>query len=553
MMSKRVVQAAWMAALLLSGSCAKPLTELVVVVRADVPDLSSVTIAVTTPAGAVAFDETETVSGPEALPLTLSLTRDRAPFGPVTVRVVGAGSASGRIERTVSTSFVEGSRRRLEILLEGACGGTSCSPSETCVAGTCGAANVDPASLPVFDGTVPTVDAQAPSLDAGAPDTGTPDAGPPDAGPPDAGPPDAGPRPCDGLCAGTELCVYDQCLARPWTSVAVGDGHVCIVAEAPGPVLCTGANANGQLGDGTTTSSPRWVRVSGLADAVEVSAGRGHTCAVTAGGNVLCWGGNEALQLGAPGTVARSEVPVAIAGLSGTSVHVSAGENHNCAAVDGALYCWGGNTVGQLGDGTTTSRAEIGMPIGTPGRPMFGGVTSVAAGSNFTCAIDGVALFCWGNNAQGQLGDGTTTPRRVPTAVSAPTATDPVQVVVGRSHACARIRRGAVACWGNNSVGQLGNGTTMSRGSGDLTTDFGVAASLGSGTQHVVARRSDGQVWGWGDNLARQLDPMLPAVNSMPARLGGAVLTDALWAGYSTSCWWTSGVGPTCIGRVALP
>lgn len=196
-------------------------------------------------------------------------------------------------------------------------------------------------------------------------------------------------------------------------AVAAGDTHTCAVTTAGG-VRCWGRNAHGQLGDGTTTSRPVPTDVPGLADVTAIAAGVAHTCALTAAGSVTCWGLNEDGQLGDAST-ASSAVPVDVVGLGSDVAAIAAGFWHTCAVMmTGGLQCWGGNSLGHLGDGTTTNRST---PVDVVG--LSSGVITVSAGESHTCALTVAAgVTCWGWNVDGQLGDGTNTSSTIPVDVS---------------------------------------------------------------------------------------------------------------------------------------
>ncbi len=240
--------------------------------------------------------------------------------------------------------------------------------------------------------------------------------------------------------------------------IALGNQNTCALTQT-GAVLCWGYNANGQLGDGTTTYRSVPVAVSGLSSGVvAIAAGDSHTCAVTQAGAVLCWGYNVNGQLG-DGTTTDRLTPVVVSGLSSGVVAIAASGNQTCALTQaGAVQCWGYNVYGQLGDGTTTSRLT---PVPVSG--LSSGVVGIALGNQNTCALTQAgAVQCWGYNGYGQLGDGTTTTRLTPVAVSG-LSSGVVALEVGANHSCALTQAGAVLCWGSNSSGKLGDGTNTSR------------------------------------------------------------------------------------------
>jgi alpha-tubulin suppressor-like RCC1 family protein len=198
-----------------------------------------------------------------------------------------------------------------------------------------------------------------------------------------------------------------------FAQLSAGYGHECGVTPA-GAAYCWGVNFSGELGAGTNNSALFPTLVLGGLTFAQVSAGQYRTCGVTTAGAAYCWGQNFAGQLG-DGTTTDRTSPVPVLG-EFTFAQVSVGPVglHNCGVTTvGAAYCWGWNALGQLGDGTTTDRTS---PV-----PVLGGLTfaRVSAGNGHTCGVttDGVA-YCWGNNNYGQLGNGTTTNSSVPVKVA---------------------------------------------------------------------------------------------------------------------------------------
>lgn len=246
-------------------------------------------------------------------------------------------------------------------------------------------------------------------------------------------------------------------------ALTAGDTHTC--AHMAGGVKCWGSNSSGQLGDGSTTdrSTPVWV--SGLGGGVStVDGGTLHTCATLSAGGARCWGDNSSGQLG-DGTTINRTTPVAVSGLSGYVLGIAAGGFHSCSVdLSGPPRCWGWNAFGQLGDGTTTDRVT---PVAVSSLPA--GAIDIAAGFDHTCAITpSYGLLCWGVNTNGELGDGSTADRHTPVTVCAdPACSSPIydifNVSVGGDHTCAMAMTGGPWCWGENTNGQLGDGTNAQR------------------------------------------------------------------------------------------
>jgi alpha-tubulin suppressor-like RCC1 family protein len=241
---------------------------------------------------------------------------------------------------------------------------------------------------------------------------------------------------------------------RAATAVAVGGQHACAVLRGGG-VECWGANADGELGDGTRTDARLPVRTTGLRrPARSVTAGLAHTCVLLAGGSVECWGSNANGELG-NGTMVDSPTPVAVHGLAAPAVAIDAGDAHTCALLrTGAVQCWGWNIEGQLGDGGGSDSAT---PVSVSGLAR---AIAIAAGGSHTCAlVRSGSVRCWGANLYGQLGNGTTSDSAVPVAASG-LGSGVSAIAAGLYHSCALLTGGSVSCWGWNAQGQLGNGTT---------------------------------------------------------------------------------------------
>ena len=244
------------------------------------------------------------------------------------------------------------------------------------------------------------------------------------------------------------------------TDITAGDQYACAVLRS-GAIQCWGRNTKGQLGNGSKMNSDIPVQVNGLTHGVvSVAAGASATCALLATGAVQCWGSNNVGQLGI-GLANDSELtPQQVSGLTNGVVGLSVGDQNACALLNnGAVMCWGDNTYGQLGNGASGPGVFSTVPVPVSG--LSSGVIGLSSGYGFNCALmnDG-RVKCWGNNAQGELGDGTTTASSTPVSVS--NITDAVAISTGNQYACALLKTGSVMCWGDNAKGQFGDGTTMS-------------------------------------------------------------------------------------------
>lgn len=237
-----------------------------------------------------------------------------------------------------------------------------------------------------------------------------------------------------------------------FASITAGYDHSCGVTLA-GAAYCWGDNTGGELGDGTTSRRSTPVAVTGGLTFRSVSPGRLFTCGVTTGNVGYCWGNNSNGQIG-DGTTAQRNFPVLVGGgLSWNTV--GAGGFHACGlTIAGPAYCWGANFSGQLGTGGISSTSGPSSPVPVAGGLVF---TSLTAGNRHTCGLTaGGTAYCWGDNADALVGDGTTVNRLVPAPVAGGLTFS--RISAGRFHTCAVATSNLAYCWGNNFSGQVGSG-----------------------------------------------------------------------------------------------
>lgn len=336
-----------------------------------------------------------------------------------------------------------------------------------------------------------------------------------------------------------------------FTQISAGWSHTCGVTGG-GNVYCWGDNRAGQLGNGEGGErgalSVEPTRVASEAHFAQVSAGYVHTCGVTEGGSAYCWGRNRG-RLG-DGTTAEHLKPVPVAGRVSFE-RVRSGWVHTCGlATDGTVYCWGYNTHGALGDGTTTHRRE---PVPVAGEHSFVQLSVAASSgpgtvhSSHSCGVTKAGkTYCWGYNSHGQLGDGSTTHRREPVAVTTERKFE--RVATGAAYTCGVTEEGEAYCWGRNEQGQLGNGDTA-----DQREPVPVATKQAfveiTAARHTCGLTIDSAIYCWGDNRDGQLGDRTKTARSEPVPLGGADLTfGRVSAGDQHACELTEGGGLYCWG-----
>jgi alpha-tubulin suppressor-like RCC1 family protein len=303
----------------------------------------------------------------------------------------------------------------------------------------------------------------------------------------------------DGTRADRSLPLPVAALGSWVRQIAVGSTHACALMN-DGSVQCWGENGFGQLGDGDPTIRFRSVPgpVPSLGTSVsQIAAGFDDMCALMNDGSARCWGNNNFGQLG-DGTVSVQNVPVTVKIASNNIKQIAAGSTHACALLtDNSVRCWGSNSAGQLGDGSTVKRSLV--PVSVPA--LGNAVSQLALGAFHSCArMNDGSLRCWGYNASGQLGDGSTTNRNLPISPSGiPTSVS--QMALGTAHTCVLTIDGGLRCWGSNNYGDLGDGSTTNRSLPGLVTAGGIQfKQVASGWAQTCALANDGSVRCWGYN-----------------------------------------------------
>lgn len=340
-----------------------------------------------------------------------------------------------------------------------------------------------------------------------------------------------------GAVATTVVALVAAALAVPAAAeaprivqISAGDTHTCALDDT-GQVWCWGKNDKGQIGDGTTDNERLTpVRVSNLGNAAQVAAGWRHTCAVLRNGRAKCWGFNTSGQIG-DNTTADRPFPVRVHRVRGAT-QIAADGHNSCAVLgDGRAKCWGWNANGQIGDGTTTDRRRA-----VRVHRLRRDAAQIEVGSGYACALLGRGIAkCWGKNSLGELGDGTTTQRLTPVRVRR--LRGAVQIGIGERHGCALLENGRAKCWGQGGSGQLGDGTETDRRTPVRVRRLRGAVQIAAGRGHSCAVLDNGRAkcWGAGGNgqLGIGTNPFEQLTPIRVRRLRGVI---QLAAGRSHSC-----------------
>ncbi|MEV6487528.1 hypothetical protein AB0M20_02645 [Actinoplanes sp. NPDC051633] len=252
-------------------------------------------------------------------------------------------------------------------------------------------------------------------------------------------------------------------LTREPGAVAAGRAHTCALdwfGDGDGGALyCWGDNAEGQVGDGTTT--PRTAPVKVGSKILQVATGADHTCVIKDNQDVACWGRNDVGQLGTGAAGGSESTAQPVAGL-GDVIDLAAGGDTTCAIdEDGAAWCWGSDADGQVGDAAANSGSTA-TPVKVDTTEEF---TQIDVGGRHACAVteDG-AVWCWGSDSDGQLGDDAAiADHDAPVQVKLPPAVDVYTVSAGGNSTCTVTTLGLAMCWGDNDEGQLGVGNRTDR------------------------------------------------------------------------------------------
>lgn len=366
-------------------------------------------------------------------------------------------------------------------------------------------------------------------------------------------------RPCNFLSI--LLFAAVACPPAPAATLAAGASHTCAIGEASREMRCWGLGADGRLGNGSgpqvdrAAPFPVGTTVSGWRS---VAIGENHSCAIAADGAVYCWGLNSSGQLG-DGTAVMRNSPVAVVGLGSGVVKLALGSAHSCALMQsGKVNCWGYGAYGQLGSGQTSNQT-------TPAEVLtLSDAVDIGAGSEHTCvALNDTTVKCWGRNHVGQVGDGSIVNRTTP--VFASVGLSAVELAIGNYHSCARSAAGAVRCWGYNAQGELGTGNLTDSWVGVQVSGLASGVSrVVAGGYHSCALAAGAVLKCWGHNSTGQIGNTTTTTAATPvdvANLGIAVAEIAAGryhtcvraSGNRIHCWGHAGSGRAGVGDTQVP
>lgn len=326
------------------------------------------------------------------------------------------------------------------------------------------------------------------------------------------------------------VCACAVVASPTWAQTVSANADHTLVVKPDGSLWGWGGNSNGQLGINSTTRQDLPVAVSTLSSGVVgVAAGQMHSLALKSDGTVWAWGWNGSGQLGLGDTTQRL-VPVQIPTFTNV-VAIAAGTSHSVAVKsDGTVWIWGANNVGQLGTSESSSTVRN-SPFQIS---SLSGVTAITSRANHTLALksDGT-VAAWGQNSNGQLGNGGTTNQFAPVSVSSLTSVTAISA--GDAHSLALKSDGAAWGWGWSGSGQVGNGSFSSQ----ITTpvavsNLGAVVAIAAGGRHSLALRADGTALAWGSNIRGQLSDATTygTQSALPVSLSGTGSIATIAAGY---------------------
>ena len=363
-------------------------------------------------------------------------------------------------------------------------------------------------------------------------------------------------------CQGSESVEVPPPVDAPLTAMTGGLLHTCAVTTT-NHVYCWGWNRDGEIGDGSTTDRPYATQVGTTLTFGIPSAGAAHSCAVAGSGGAFCWGLNLTGQVGDSSVVSRT-TPTPVKGTL-SWVQVAGGGTFTCgiSAADSTAYCWGWGRDGELGSRPVVNCITSGglepcsrVPVAVGGGRRF---LAISAGARHTCAlaVDSTA-YCWGDNSAGQLGNGTVADTALPLAVSGSLKFK--LLTSGFSHTCGLTAGGDAYCWGDNTWGQLGETVTSQALQPTAVTGGIIFLALSAGAEHTCGIGTGNTAHCWGENATGQLGAAstetctsasqrtIAACSHRPLPLNTTQIFASIFAGGHHTCAITTGGKGYCWG-----
>ncbi len=328
-------------------------------------------------------------------------------------------------------------------------------------------------------------------------------------------------------------------------SLTAGDDHTCLLQRS-GSVHCWGWGGFGQLGAGDTLNYLAPIKVQGGEKFVTVAAGSAHTCGLTGNGTAFCWGGNAVGALARPNSIFLSKLPVRTDG-NFRYAGISAGTGYTCGvALNGTGYCWGSGGSGELGTGIDEDTFN---PTVLSGSLRF---SQISTGLFHTCGITkSGAAYCWGDNLYGKLGTGDLVNHSTPALVLG--NLNFKKIGTGAFHTCGLTHGGQAWCWGSNVSNELGNGTQVNHVTAPVQVVGGrTFLNIAVGDYHACGITAGFELYCWGSNTYGKLGIGSTISTTAPVLVHGNHRFFAVSAGGNHTCGIAKGEGVFCWGWNAL-
>jgi alpha-tubulin suppressor-like RCC1 family protein len=330
--------------------------------------------------------------------------------------------------------------------------------------------------------------------------------------------------------------------ANGWVNVATAFSNTCAIT-ALGAAYCWGTNVGGQLGDSTTAASnaPRKVILPSDVRLTSITVASRMACGIARDGSAWCWGDNANFGIGSASVLKNTIATRVNPPTPLTFTALTTGSAHACAlSSSGAVYCWGINSQGALGNGET-GNSTVPVRVASAAGVTY---TAIATASNASCAVTSSGgVQCWGFNDSGQLGNGLAETSRVPVTVSLPSGVA-VRSLVGPSngfHFCALTTTGDLYCWGRNVGGQFGIGTKLFANATPVLVPLPTGArvrAMSSGTTAVCIATTDGALWCQGSGSRGELGTgaLTEQLSFAQVQRPTGTAFDIIRSGFQTTC-----------------